>query len=146
MSQQNIEILRSILEPINGIDVAAVDWGSEELRDGLERDYAPDVELRTLASGTGTGLSEVYRGWDGLVEYLQGWLEPFGEYHVEWLDYIEAGDQVLAPTRQWGTGAASGAQVELELTYRYELRDGKIARMQQYDTLEEARQAAAEGE
>jgi hypothetical protein len=32
--------------------------------------------------------------------------------------------------------------VEIELTTLYELRDGKIRRMHQYDTLEEAREAA----
>jgi len=70
------------------------------------------------------------------------WLEPFSEYQIEPLDYVEDGDCVLVPTRQWGTGSASGARVELQITFLYELRDGQITRMVQYNTLEEAREAA----
>ena len=78
-----------------------------------------------------------------MVRYLGEWLEPFSEYHVEILDYIDAGDCVLVPSRQRGIGAGSGARVEIELTTLYEVRDGRIARIHQYDTLEEAREAAA---
>ena len=143
MSKENVEIVRSVVEPMDRIDGAAIDWEADTVRKMLGATYSPDIELRTLASGTGTGLAERYRGLDGLVEYLRGWLEPFGEYHVEALDFIEDGDRVLVPTRQWGIGAASGARVELDVTFAYELRDGKITRVTQYDTLGEAREGAA---
>ena len=68
-------------------------------------------------------------------------MEPFSEYHLEPLDYVEAGDCVLVPSRQWGVGSSSGARVEIELTLVYELRDGKIVRLDQYDTVEDAREA-----
>jgi len=144
VSRENVEIVRSVLEPMDQIDGAAIDWEAETLREMLGAAYAPDIELRTLSSGTGrgdlglTGLNEVYRGLDGLVEYLKGWLEPFSEYHVETLDFIEDGDRVLVPTRQWGIGSASGAKVELDVTFAYELRDGEIARVVQYDNVEQA--------
>jgi ketosteroid isomerase-like protein len=142
MSQENVEIVRSMLEPFEGINVADVDWGAEALREMVERAYSPDVELTTLASGLGSGVGVFYRGLDGCIRYLQEWLDPFSEYHVENLDYIEAGDCVLVPSRQWGVGRVSGARVKIELTTLYELRDGQIARVHQYDTLEEALEAA----
>jgi ketosteroid isomerase-like protein len=142
MSQENVEIVRSLLEPFAGVNVANVDWGAEAIRDTVRNMHAPDVELRTLVSGLGTGVGTHYRGLDGLVRYLQEWLEPFSEYHVDNVEYIEAGDCVLVPSRQHGVGAGSGARVEIELTTLYELRDGRIARIHQYDTLEEAREAA----
>jgi ketosteroid isomerase-like protein len=142
MSQRNIEIVRSVLGPMEHIDGAQIDWDAETIREVLGAAYSPDIELKTLASGTGTGLAEVYRGLDGLVEYLRGWLEPFSEYHVETLDFIADGDRVLVPTRQWGIGRASGARVELDVTFAYELRDGKITRVIQYDNLEQARKEA----
>jgi ketosteroid isomerase-like protein len=144
MSQQNLEIVRSLSESFAGIDVADIDWGSDAVRGAVEHLYSDDVELRTLESGLGTGVDGFYKGLDGAIEYLQDWLEPFREYHVEWLDYIEAGDCVLVPSRQWGVGSASGARAELELTYLYELQDGKITRINQYDTLDQAREAAAQ--
>jgi hypothetical protein len=48
----------------------------------------------------------------------------------------------VIPSRQWGVGVGSGARVEIELTTLLELRDGQITRVHQYDTLEEAREAA----
>ncbi len=142
MSQENVEIVRSILEPLNGADVAAVDWSAEEVREILGSAYSPDLELRTLESGIGTGLDPVYRGLDGFVEYLRGWLEPFSEYHMDFLEYVENGDRVLVPIRAWGIGGASGARAEIELTMSYEVKDGKIARIAQYDTLDDALEAA----
>jgi SnoaL-like domain len=142
MSQDNVEIVRSVSEPFASLNVAEIDWGAEGIREILARSYTPDVELKTLQSGLGSGVGIHYEGWEGLTRYLQEWLEPFSEYQVEWLEFIKAGECVLVPSRQWGTGSGSGVRVEIELTYLYELRDGKIALMEQYDTLEEAREAA----
>jgi ketosteroid isomerase-like protein len=142
MSQKNVEIVRSLFEPLEGVNIAAIDWDAEAIRETLGFAYSPDVELTTLASGLGSGVGEFYRGPDGLSRYLREWLEPFSEYRVEALDYIEAGDCVLIPSRQWGIGTGSGARVKIELTTLYELRDGKITRMHQYDTLAEALEAA----
>jgi ketosteroid isomerase-like protein len=142
MSRENVDRVRSILEPFSGVDGTEVDFDSEAIRQMLERDYSADVELWTLASGFGSGVREYYRGREDFIRYLREWPEPFIEYRAESLDYIEAGRCVLVPSRQWGTGAGSGARVEIELTTLYELRDGRIARMEQYDTLDEALEAA----
>jgi ketosteroid isomerase-like protein len=142
LRHENVEIVRSMLEPFDRVDVAAIDWGADAIRETVGRDYSADVELTTLASGLGSGVGALYRGWDGLIRYLREWLDPFSEYHVENLDYIEAGNCVLVPSRQWGVGRGSGAPVEIELTALFELRDGQIARIHQYDTLEEALEAA----
>ena len=142
MSEENVEIVRSVMEPLTGINVADVDWSTEALGEMLGRTYLPDVELRTLDIPLGLDISDSYQGLDGLVEYLRAWLEPFSEYHVENVDYIEAGDCVLVPSRQWGIGRESGTRTEIELTALYELRHGKIARIHQFDTLDEALEAA----
>ena len=142
MSQENVEIVRSLIEPFAGINVAGVDWRTEVIRDAVRNVHTPDVELTTLASGLGTGVGTHYRGLDDMVRYLGEWLEPFSEYHVENRDYIEAGDCVLVPSRQWGVGRGSGTRTEIELTTLFELRDGKIARIHQFSTLDEALQAA----
>ena len=42
-----------------------------------------------------------------------------------------------------GIGTGSGVPVELELVYACEVRDGLIARILQYDTLDDARDATA---
>jgi ketosteroid isomerase-like protein len=142
MSQENVEIVRSVSEPLVGINLAEIDWGSEALHEILGRTYAPDIELRTLDIPLGLDINDSYRGLDGLAEYLRAWLEPFSEYYVENLDYIEAGNCVLVPSRQRGLGRGSGTRTQIELTTLLELRDGKIARIHQFDTLDEALEAA----
>ena len=142
MSSENVEVVRSLLEPFAGINVADIDFGAEAAREAIRNMYAPDVELRTLASGLGSGVGTHYRGLDGIVRYLEEWLEPFSEYRVENLDYIEVDDCVLVPSRQWGIGAGSGVRVEIELTTLYDVRGGRIARIYQYDSMDEARESA----
>lgn len=142
MSEENVGIVRGLLEPFAGINVTEIDFRAEAVREAMVSIHAPDVELTTLASGLGSGVGERYQGLDGVVRYLGEWLDPFSDYRIENLDYIDAGDFVHVPSRQWGIGSASGIRVEIELTTLYELRDGRIARIHQYDTLEEAQQAA----
>ena len=86
--------------------------------------------------------ARVYRGRDGVAQAFREWVEPFSEYHSEPLDYIGVGDSVVVPTRQWGIGRASGAPVEIEVTYVFEFRDHMITRIYEYDTLKEALEAA----
>jgi hypothetical protein len=82
----NLEIVRSFWEPFGGVNVAAIDWRADEIREVLANTYTEDVEMRTLESGMGLGLKESYSGVEGAAEYLANWLEPFDEYYVEWLD------------------------------------------------------------
>jgi ketosteroid isomerase-like protein len=141
MSEENVALVRAAWEPLAGADLAGIDWSASFIRDTLGRTYSPEIELKTLEIPLGLDIRDSYHGLDGLVEYLRAWLEPFSEYHVENLDYIEAGECVLVPSRQWGVGRESGIRTELELTTLCELRDGRIVRVQQYDTLEDALEA-----
>ena len=143
MSQANVDFVRGVFGPFEGINVAQIDWSADSMREVFGPRFSPDIELTTLASGMGTGVGDHYEGVDGLIRYLTEWLEPFSEYRIEILDYVDAGDCVLTPSRQWGTGEGSGVRVEIELTTLYEVRDGAIRRMHQFDTLEEALAAAA---
>jgi len=142
MSAENVELVRGMWGPFEGINVAELDFRADAIRQVFGARFTPDVELKTLASGFGSEVGEHYRGWDGLVDYLTEWMEPFSEYQVRNLDYIDAGDCVLVPSRQWGVGSGSGARVEIELTTLHVIRDGRIAFVQQFDTLDEARAAA----
>lgn len=137
-----METVRALWEPLAAINLAEFDRSAEVIREALGAAYTPDAELTTLDIPMVLDIDRRYRGPDGLSEYLGKWLEPFSEYHVENLDYIDAGDCVLVPSRQWGIGEGSGVRVDLELTTLYELRDGKITRAHQYQTVEEARRDA----
>jgi ketosteroid isomerase-like protein len=138
MSAENIAIARSLWAPFQGLDATAIDWDDESVREALGAPFSPDVELRWSSTGPDR---EVYRGPDGVIQAYREWVEPFSEYRVEALDFIDAGDHVVIPTRQWGVGAASQVPVEIEVTDVYLFRDGLIARVDEYDTLDEALKA-----
>ena len=146
MSEENVERVKAMLGPFDDVDISRIDWGSEAIREILERDYSPDIELRTLESAIGSGPSSDYQGWDGLIQYFKEWFEPFGEYRMRWLDYVEAGERVLVPMKASGVGSGSGLRVEMELVLSYELKDGMVTRLDQYDTLEQALEAAGQSQ
>src|SRR5262245_47031366 len=102
MSEENVEKIKAMLEPFDDAEISGIDWESEAIREILERDYSPDIELRTLESGIGSGPSSFYKGWDGLIRYFKEWFEPFSEYRMWWLDYVEAGERVLVPMKASG--------------------------------------------
>jgi ketosteroid isomerase-like protein len=139
MSQENVEMVRRLWEPFKGMDLAAVDWDNEAIRETTERFFSPEVELRWSRSGPDV---RVYRGRDGVVQSFREWYESFRKYYIEPLDFIEQEDRVIIPQRHWGIGSTSGIPVEIEVTHVYEVRDGQIARVDEYDTLEEAVAAA----
>ena len=132
-------MVRGLLEPFKGVDCTTIDWGDEAIREMTERFWSPEVELRWTRSGPE---ARVYRCRDGVIQAFREWSEAFSEYYVEPLDFIEVGDLVVVPNRQWGIGGASGVAVEDEFTWVYEIRDNQMARVDEYDTLEEALEAA----
>jgi ketosteroid isomerase-like protein len=138
MAHENVEIVRAMWEPFKGLDCAAVDWDDEAIREITERYWSPEVELRWSSTAPD---ARVYRGRDGLIQAFREWSEAFSEYHLEPLDFIEVGDRVAVPNRQWGIGSTSGIPVEIEVTWVYEIRDNQMARLDEYDTLDEALEA-----
>jgi ketosteroid isomerase-like protein len=138
MSQENVELVRGLWEPFKGVDCTTVDWDDEAIREMTERFWSPEVELRWSRSGPE---ARVYQGRDGLIQAFREWSEAFSEYYIEPLDFIEVGDRVVVPNRQWGIGSTSGIPVEDEVTWVYEIRDNQMARLDEYDTLDEALEA-----
>ncbi len=135
MSQENVEIVRAIWEPFKGVDATEIDWEGKAIREMIVGKFSPEVELRWAATNPET---RVYQGRDGVIQALREWVEPFSEYRTEPLDYIDAGDRVVVPMRQWGIGATSGVPVEIEVTTVVEFQGHQITRLDEYDTLKEA--------
>ncbi len=100
--------------------------------------YAPDVHVVWSANAP---VQREYHGRGGLIRAYKDWLEPFSEFYVEVLDVIDAGDQVLIPQLHRAKGAGSGVEVEQRLVHVYTIRDGQVAAIHEYDTLDEAWEA-----
>ena len=126
MSQENVEIVRRCCE--------AFDRGDYEC--ALEL-FDPDIEYDLSHFPDGG----VYRGREGVREAFRIWMGTWEDYHQEREEPVDAGDQVILPTREHGRGKGSGAVLE-RLTFGvWTLRDGKAVHICFYSTMAEALEA-----
>jgi ketosteroid isomerase-like protein len=117
---------------------AARDW------EALATIYRPDVEYETLKSAPGVGGS--LRGLDEITDFFDSWSDLYAQFRVEATEMIQAGDQVVTLERHaargpMGSDAESWIQESFACLISFE--EGKIRRIEEFPTLEEAMEAAA---
>jgi ketosteroid isomerase-like protein len=124
MSQENVEIVRRLLEASNRRDFdAMVDTGD------------PEIEIVTLMSGTYRG----HAGWRRLIEQMSVEVSGF-QFVPE--DLIDVGqDRVVAVTRWVGAGRTSGIAFSQTIGFVYTLRDGLVVRQESFRNRAEALKA-----
>ena len=132
MSEENVEIVRAALDAYNRGD-----------RDAALKDMAPDFEL-DMSRSIGPDQRGVYR-LDQMRQFWDDFLEPVESHRLEAEEFIEAGDQVIVPTTAYARGR-DGIEVTARTATIYTIRDGAIARMCMYQTLQDALEAAGLGE
>jgi ketosteroid isomerase-like protein len=119
MSQQKVEIVRRFCECWERLD-----WeGMVELLD-------PQVEQL----GTVGGVEErsVRRGPDEMRRGYESSEEMWAEHRVEMQDVIPAGDRVVVFQREYQRGRASGVELVIDTAAIFDVRDGRIVRIQGY--------------
>jgi ketosteroid isomerase-like protein len=103
--------------------------------------YDPVAEWRTADDEPD---SRVYRGLSelrGFVAHLADpWTDRFGQA-IRFEDFIDCGDWVVAPWSGRLHGHGSGIEIEVSETYAVLVRDGRIARVEEYRTVEQALEA-----
>jgi uncharacterized protein len=88
-----------------------------------------------------------YRGIDGFKQWLREWAEAWDEFHHEILEMVPVGTHhVVGHTRQMARGRGSGVEVEREVAYVYEIRNGRCVFLRLEPTLEAAMAVAGERE
>jgi ketosteroid isomerase-like protein len=130
MSEENVEIVRKSIEVFN--------------RDGLDASLeysADDIEHRAVEGAIDD--RGPMRGKEAVRAYIQDWLDTFDDFKTEAVEFIAVGDdQVVAVVRLSGRAKASGIETDLTFAVLYTVRDGKLARGREYETREEALEAA----
>jgi ketosteroid isomerase-like protein len=119
MSRENVEIVRRA-----GAFLIAEDWeGMSELVD-------PDVELR----GTVGGLEEGYfsRGLDPIRQRFEAEDDVWDEHRIEPVRFVDAGERVVVIQHEYQRGKGSGVEIEIDTASVFDVRDGRIARIQPY--------------
>jgi ketosteroid isomerase-like protein len=126
MSQENVEIVRRLLEVTRAEDASA----AVHLLD-------PDLEWIPLRAAT----EGAYRGIEGYLKFVADTDESF-EIFESHLELHDAGDRVLA----WGTihlrGGGSGVEFDVPVGGIFDFRDGRIIRWQDFGSREAALEAA----
>ena len=130
VSQRNVEIVRESFEA----------FGRGEF-DAAFAAYDPTAEWQTADDEPD---SHVYRGIPelrGFVAHLADpWTDRFGPA-VQFEDFVDCGDWVVAPWSGRLHGHGSGIEIEVSETYAVLVRDGRIARVEEYRTVEQALEA-----
>lgn len=128
MSQANVEIIRREYAAF-----AAGDW------DALANIWHPEIHYESLDPAT-------YRGREELSGLFETWNDIFEEFRIRADEIVEVGDRVVVLERFSGRGmkgSHADAWVEQSLARLIDFKEGKIWRVKEYPTLDEAVQAAA---
>jgi uncharacterized protein len=127
MSQENVEIVRSIYEAFNRRD-----W------DAAFRDQHPDVEL-TTPPGPNAG---TFRGREEIQGFWEEMLTPFEAWTAEPEEFFEHGDQVVAVVKVRVRHKDSSAEIENRTGNLWTIRDGAVGSMRMFPQPEKALEAA----
>lgn len=128
MSQQNVEIVKRLIDAFNRRDV-----------DGFAEITTPDFEwITSMAAVEG----EVFSGREGIDTYFGRMREAWDEFLALADDYRDLGDRVLFEGRLQARGLGSGVPVTTQLDILYDLRGGKISKMHSFLDHGEALRAA----
>jgi uncharacterized protein len=122
MSQENVEIIGRMYDA----------W----LAGDFETVYATfdeDIEVHPDPEATWVGLSDVYRGHDGIRNYMKAVYEAFEDYRPDIERLIDAGEQVLTLAVERGRGRGSGADVQSNKTaHVWTVQGGRATRLDLY--------------
>lgn len=103
--------------------------------------FDDEVEWQTADDEPDTQVLHGRRELRAFVRHLADpWTDRFGS-GIEFEDFIDCGDWVVAPWHGLVHGHASGIEMEISETYAAHVRDGRIARVEEYRTAEQALEA-----
>jgi ketosteroid isomerase-like protein len=128
MSEENVEVVRRTCAAWERGEWAA---SAEFFADGVEVVYSSSA-----FPDAGT-----YRGGSMALHAWSRWLDAWEEFSMEFVDVIDAGEDIVALNRLRGRGKESGAAVEADVGVIFGCDDGVIRRMVFCDR-EEALEAA----
>lgn len=125
MSSENVELIKGIVTGVDGGD-------SDAIREALPALVAeicdPEIEFVETPERVD---ARTYHGHEGVLEAWNRWLDQWEEYDWEAEGFEDHGDEVFVVASERGKGR-SGATVGARLYLIFTLREGKIARYQEF--------------
>ena len=128
MSHENVDIVREQFEATN----------RREFARPME-DWADDIEVVP----THGSLTQPASGKEAVGAFFGDWFRTFGtEVNFDITRIRGGGDSVAVEVRHRAKGRSSGIEVNADLFYAYRLEQGKIKRIQFYESWTQALEAA----
>ncbi|HEX8743273.1 MAG TPA: nuclear transport factor 2 family protein [Thermoleophilaceae bacterium] len=121
----NAGVVRSLFDDFNRGDYEAAFQKIAEDVDWHEPPDMPDA---------GGG----YRGHEGMVSGFGRFLSAWEHIRADLVQVVERGERVVVMTRWRGLSKGTGIEVDQWIAQIYELREGRVVRVRQFRTLEEA--------
>jgi ketosteroid isomerase-like protein len=114
MSEENVEVVRAGIEAWNAGD-----------SDRAMTVFDPGIEFHSATE------RKTYRGLDGMVRYTEDVGAVIEDFHFEGTRLLDAGgDRVVGLYRIAGRGAGSGVPVSREVGALFQLRNGKVLKVE----------------
>jgi ketosteroid isomerase-like protein len=130
MAKEDVELFWRSLAAFNRHDL-----------DGYLAVCDPGVEGHAVSADAEGG---AYRGHEGVRRWWENTELTFGDsLHAEYTDVRDLGDRILALGRLTGRALASGIELDTELGWLGEFRDGRIVRWWSFTRHADALNAAA---
>jgi ketosteroid isomerase-like protein len=131
MSQENVDSFQRAIAAYNRGDM-----------EGLLKEHDRDVEWHPVLQVLLGGEATVYRGHEGVREFVGDLDEAFSELRIEIAGIRDLGDRLVGIGRLVGRGKESGAETETPIGWLVEYKNGKAARVMTYIDPKEALEAA----
>ena len=128
MSQENVEIVRTVMESFN---LKGVDAIAEQIHPDFETTTPPSLAVEP----------DTYRGPEGVRRWFDAWEGTMEEVRFDVDELVDAGDRVIAVSRMVARSHTTGIEVEQAVALVWTLRDGRAVRLDSYATRDEAVQA-----
>ena len=129
MSQENVEVVRQLVQAFNQRDLAAMThW------------FAPEVEWEP--GGPAAVERGLYRGRDEVSSGFASTWETWEVFQVEESEVHDLGDSVVAGERPMRGGDANHLEFDQPFAIDFLLRGGKVARFRGFLSWQEALEAA----
>jgi len=128
MSQQNVELVRKLLDVYNERKFA-------ENSDLIDPNVVWDLSRVQLPDG------DTYTGRSQFRSFVEAWEEGFASERMEAKEMVDAGDRVVAMVHHRGRGKSSGVEIDQTFAMVWTFRAGRVLRMEMYPTREEALEA-----
>ena len=124
VSQENVDLVREGYERFATGDI-----------DGWLESLDPQIELDASRRHIDPG---IFRGHDGIREFLNRQSEVWSGQRIEPEEYIDVGDSVVVPIRFVSTGRGSGIEVVARAAWVWDIRDGVVLRGTVYQSKADA--------